>query len=220
MKYYHIIIFLLIISILNSCSYEFTIGSWEDGIIPYYLTGEFSDGDILNINEAMSAWENVCGVRFIKVSPRANAFHIKRVSREVWFSSIGENNSNCQMLFGKTYSDIDVIIHELGHCLGLVHEHQRPDRDLYVSIIWDNILTGKEFNFDIVDNPLYVEQDFPYDYHSIMHYSSVSFSKNGEATIISVGKNEIFRAGGITESDADKAKAIYGPPFDEDIEYE
>ncbi len=205
---------------LFSCSYEFSIGPWENGIIPYYLTGEFSDRDIENIHDAMASWENVCGVRFEKITPRSGAYEIIRVSQDQWYSSIGENNSECHMLFGRTYSDIDVIIHELGHCLGLVHEHQRPDRDLYVTIVWDNILSGKEFNFDIIDNPLLVEEDFDYDYHSIMHYAPTSFSIDGTPTIIPKGNNEIYRTGGITELDAEKARAIYGYPLDDDDIYE
>jgi hypothetical protein len=199
---------------LQACTFDFTIGPWKDGIIPYYLKGDFSDNDVRNIKEAMRSWELVCGVRFEEVKPRSSAYAIIRATQQVWFSSIGENNSKCHMMFGRSYSDIDVIIHELGHCLGLVHEHQRPDRDLYVTIIWDNILSGKEFNFDIIDNPLYVEQDYDYDYRSIMHYSPYSFSINGTPTIIAKGSG-IIDPGGITDLDAERARAIYGPPFDD-----
>ncbi len=164
----------------------------------------------------MKCWEDVCGVKFVESEPSSAAYNIIRVTREEWFSSIGENNSNCHMFFGKTYSDKDVIVHELGHCIGLAHEHQRPDRDMYIVIAWENILTGKEFNFDIMDNPLYREQDFDYDYHSIMHYTPNSFTKNGKPTIIPVGDHEIYRSGGVTELDAQKARAIYGPPLTEE----
>lgn len=210
-----------VLLIFASCSYDFTISPWEDGRIPYYLKGEFSDTDVANIREAMDAWESVCGVRFDKVSPRSGAYKITRVNANEWLSSIGENNSECQMIFGRYYSDVDVIIHELGHCLGLMHEHQRPDRDEYVIIVWSNILRGKEYNFDIIDNPLYVEQDFAYDYNSIMHYAPKSFSRNGLATIVPVdGLSVIDPSNSITELDAAKARAIYGPPLENEVIYE
>lgn len=210
------LIILLSSFFITSCSYEFTISPWEDGIIPYYLDGEFSDTDVENIREAMDAWENVCGVRFEKVTPRSSAYRIMRVNADEWLSSIGENNSECHMVFGRAYSNVDVIIHELGHCLGLMHEHQRPDRDDYVRIVWDNILSGKEYNFEIVDNPIFVEEDYDYDFQSIMHYDPVSFSINGSPTIIAIGGEAIFQSGGVTELDAAKARAIYGPPLDEE----
>lgn len=212
----NVLVLSLVLISFSSCSYEFTISPWEDGIIPYYLDGEFSDTDVDNIRQAMDAWENVCGVRFEKVTPRSSAYKIMRVNANEWLSSIGENNSECHMIFGRYYTGVDVIIHELGHCLGLMHEHQRPDRDDYVLIVWDNILSGKEYNFEIVDNPIFIEEDYDYDFQSIMHYDPVSFSINGDPTIIARGGEDIYQSGGVTELDAAKARAIYGPPLDED----
>ena len=35
------------------------------------------------------------------------------------------------------------VAHELFHALGRYHEHQRPDRDYYIQVIWDSIPQGK-----------------------------------------------------------------------------
>ncbi len=199
----------------HSCSFDFTIAPWEDGIVPYYLSGEFTGNDLNKLLTAMQNWENVCGVKFSEVTPRANAYEIIHDSRYGWYSTIGENNSQCYMNFNSEELEIKSITHELGHCLGFLHEHQRPDRDYYVDIIWEKIVPGKEFNFDIMDNPLIKEQSFEYDYNSIMHYPPVSFSTDGSATIVTKNGHEIS-SDGISEIDIKRAVSVYGPPLSED----
>ena len=40
---------------------------------------------------------------------------------------------------------VGLVLHEFGHAIGYFHEHNRPDRDKTVNILWDNIQYGKNF---------------------------------------------------------------------------
>ncbi|CAE7234929.1 nas-15 [Symbiodinium natans] len=71
--------------------------------------------------------------------------------------------------------------HELLHALGMAHEQSRPDRDGFVTIVWNNIKQGMDGQF--TKNPR-ADTARPYDIMSIMHYGSRSFSKNGQDTIL------------------------------------
>lgn len=204
---------LLFIILLSACEFTAPIVEWEDGYIPYYLTGPFNEKDINTIESSMDTWEASCGVKFEEVLPRSGAYNIIRVrSSNDWASSIGENNVRSHMYYGDGYEAYGHCLHELGHCLGLLHEHQRPDRNLYITIDYSNILPEYAFNFDIQDNPLFREQDFAYDYNSIMHYYTTAFSINGDETIIPNPPHVIGRSDRLTETDIAKAQAIYGPP--------
>jgi hypothetical protein len=210
-----IVFWILALSIMG-CKVEFPIVEWEDGIIPYYLTGDFTDQEIQYIRTAMDQWEQTCDVHFQEVTPRARAYNIIRIHATKWSSSIGENNSVCYMNFGDDYSPLGHITHELGHALGLLHEHQRPDRDQFITIHWDKIISIYLHNFEIRDNPLLVEESHDYDYQSIMHYPAKSFSIDQTETMVSISSdNPINRLDVITEKDAAKAREIYGPPEDE-----
>ena len=68
-------------------------------------------------------------------------------------------------------------MHEIGHALGLIHEHKRPDRNTFVTLDTVNIAPGRNGQFTPVDT-----SNCPigtYDCSSIMHYGPTSFSVDG-----------------------------------------
>ena len=70
--------------------------------------------------------------------------------------------------------DIVTIKHEVIHSIGFVHEHQRPDRDSFVRILSDKISTDlQKSNIENIKDSDPYRLYTPYDYFSIMHYSSV-----------------------------------------------
>lgn len=36
------------------------------------------------------------------------------------------------------------ILHEIGHALGYYHEHNRLDRDEYLTVVWKNVIPGNK----------------------------------------------------------------------------
>ena len=74
-----------------------------------------------------------------------------------------------------------IIVHEIGHAIGLWHEQSRPDRDWFLNIHWENIMAGQNRQFEKRYNVDY--QGESYDYQSVMHYGEYIFSKNGRKTI-------------------------------------
>ncbi|XP_061169452.1 zinc metalloproteinase dpy-31-like [Saccostrea echinata] len=66
------------------------------------------------------------------------------------------------------------------------HEQSRPDRNSYVTILKNNIVSGKERKFLVRSGVTYGTK---YDYGSIMHYSERAFAKNGQKTIIAKQKD-------------------------------
>lgn len=84
------------------------------------------------------------------------------------------------------------IAHEIMHSLGFIHEQSREDRDQYVEILWPNIKKEFEDQFKIISHPsLSGLLDFPFDYHSIMLYDILAFTKPGAvANMLSLNEDQ------------------------------
>lgn len=80
-------------------------------------------------------------------------------------------------------AQLGTYMHELGHVLGLLHEHMRPDRDCYIDIEWSNMDYCDRPQFHkFLDSSVRVYGDF--DFNSIMLYDSYAASKNNHPTIL------------------------------------
>ncbi|XP_023692753.1 meprin A subunit alpha isoform X2 [Paramormyrops kingsleyae] len=100
------------------------------------------------------------------------------------WSFVGDLHEGQNVSIGDRCDTRAIVEHELLHALGFYHEQSRSDRDDYVKIWWDQIIPGKEHNFNKYADDVITDLNTPYDYESIMHYRPLSFNKNATVPTI------------------------------------
>ena len=103
----------------------------------------------------------------------------------------------------------------MGHAIGFLHEHTRPDRDEHVDIVYDNMIIGFEREFYKEDEKRVNTLGVGYDYNSIMHYSHNTFSQNKGylSTIIAHDPNiPVGGAAALSSLDIVKTNILYNCP--------
>jgi hypothetical protein len=63
-----------------------------------------------------------------------------------------------------------LYLHEIGHAIGLVHEHQLPTRDEYIEILDQNVQPDMRIWFNKYSSQEVNQMLVPYEYSSVMHY--------------------------------------------------
>ncbi|XP_055356116.1 uncharacterized protein LOC129601344 [Paramacrobiotus metropolitanus] len=109
-----------------------------------------------------------------------------------------------------------IIQHEILHTLGMFHEHNRPDRDQYISLIEHNIRTDLDKrNYEIL--PRMATYGMPYDVDSIMHYGNgVEISKKGRTAIVAkVPSDNMGQRKGLSVLDVAKLQKAYRCSLDD-----
>ncbi|XP_058959559.2 uncharacterized protein [Pocillopora verrucosa] len=158
---------------------------WPGGVVPYVLADSIKNRSkhIEVLFEAMKIWERATCIKFVKRTTESRYAII-------FYGSSGCNSNIGAMFFrpsmlslGANCQIVSIATHELGHLLGFGHEQNRPDRDHYVDILWQNIAPADYRIFRRQSYYSFSSYGVPYDYHSIMHYGRYHFSKNGQPTI-------------------------------------
>lgn len=168
-------IYILIIATLISCTVP-DHETWPNGSIPFMLVGINRD-EAKNIIEAMYLWEAASmgriQFRFQPDNPdgysSTNTLYI--VKNEIISGAFGSGYfpDKINVLFLDRF-DQRAILHELGHKIGLEHEHQRPDRDMFITIDWAKVDPEYASQFTYLKPDLYDYTNYAYDYDSVMHY--------------------------------------------------
>lgn len=158
---------------------------WKDSVVPYkFVTGHFQDKEEYMIKVAMTEWEKYTCVRF-----RPAKYADRNLVR---FQNGYGCNSQLGMVGGEQALNLDrngcrfkgLYLHEIGHALGLVHEHQLPDRDKYIEILYHNVQPNMRIWFNKYSSQEVNQMSVPYEYSSVMHYGITAFSSDGQSQTI------------------------------------
>ena len=148
---------------------------WPNRTIPYVFA------DDLGCKEAAAAaikhWNDKSCIHFVARNGEPDYVLLYRMPGYA-LSDVGHRGGEQKVGLGDT-STAGIIIHELGHTVGLWHEHCRNDRDHWVQVDLLNVSPKKRGNFaqnNIAGQPVATEDVGAYDYGSIMHYGERDFA--------------------------------------------
>jgi hypothetical protein len=158
-------------------AFELSANKWPEGVVYYDFHEDVTEENRQRFVDATKVWEEVADLHFKLRKDQTNYIYVRNGSENR--SMVGMSGGG-QFFSMKDWSMKYIIVHELGHAIGMRHEQQRSDRDQYVMILEDNIKPAYIYNFDVRQSHNYSE----YDFLSVMHYPSRAYSANGSATIV------------------------------------
>ena len=120
---------------------------WPNARIPYVISSQYNRNDRALIAAAIREWESKTCIRFVPAT-RNDRDYVELTPNDgkstYCNSYIGrQGGRQFLVMFSSSCMWLGGYIHELGHLIGFGHEHQRPDRDYYIKINWENIESSK-----------------------------------------------------------------------------
>lgn len=193
---------------------------WPGNALPYDAPPDPDLQDL--VDKARKRW-NDRARQWLELRPRTaqDRFFVRFVEGPLNRSNVGNLRiKGGQPLQFSAGTPVRKVIHEIGHAAGLLHEHNRFDRDSYISLEVNAIPKSERPKFEAYPKDLAFNS--AYDLDSVMHYWPSDGWGLGdilELTPYGVTYYEgiygqgmrPFRWATLSDGDLESLKALYGP---------
>ena len=182
---------------------------WTHGKIPYVI-----DERVSQYEKVMEAIEYLNIYTNLKIVPRkeeANYVYITLGESDCY--SYAGMIGGMQEIFLTPNCGVRELLHEFMHTIGFFHEQNREDRDKYIKVVWENIDEVNKTQFKKIPNDFIGLVNRPFDFKSIMIYSSYTFSidPNEPAMLTIDGDLLPQRQSLLSEEDINRVNLAYPP---------
>ncbi|CAG7660627.1 unnamed protein product [Allacma fusca] len=202
---------------VNTRSGVLSEGHWPNATVPYELDPDFTLEQKEMILETFYTIESYTCVTFVERSNEEDYVIVMLGETGDCDSYVGKIGGAQTLTLsvnltedGWTCLQDKIIMQETLHTLGFEHEHNRYDRDDYITLNWDNIACDSRRNFEKREYNS-TTFDLPYDYVSVLHYSNNEGGIDPDVPVLIPKPNYGFQIGNeeLSELDVLKINRMY-----------